>query len=191
MTHRLLSSLTFSVEEMSTKSFLCLALLTTPPTSGRNAHTARVIKALEMQTRLLAIPCAVEKHNVFVMCMAARLATAQISACNNLLDGHAQSIARDRIRLSIGFLKAMGSIWPLGKKMAKELQYVARSTLIGVQNTVAVDSGPRAEIELPRDDLVWPIHPSSTVDIYSGIVIPTTWDATNFGYSGMNFGNEC
>ncbi|KAF2130036.1 hypothetical protein P153DRAFT_385270 [Dothidotthia symphoricarpi CBS 119687] len=182
MTHRLFSSLAYSAEELSTHAFICLAPLATPPKMGRNAHTARALKALEISTRLFAIPCTLERHNVFAMSISARLATAQISACNNLLDDHAQSMARDRIRLNIGFLKAMGSIWPLGKKMVKEVQHVARSTLINLQNTMtAMDTDLTDEMELLCDEVIWPIDPSAEIDIFSGLVIPTSWNSTNLG----------
>ena len=81
-----------------------------PASVSRNQHTARTLRILEIHTKLLAIPCVMEKHSVFSMCISAQLATAQISACNNLLEDHALSIARDRVKLSIGFLSAMGSI---------------------------------------------------------------------------------
>lgn len=178
--HRPFSSLKYGAEEMNTEAFLSPTPFVMPPGSGRNAHTARALKAVEMQTKLLAIPCAVEKHNVFTMCICAQLAAVQVSACNNLLEDKALSIARDRVRLSIGFLNAMGSIWPLGKKMAKEVRAIARSNLSSVQNTVATESGPATEIDLLRDELIWPIDPSAQIDIYSGIVL---WDTANFGNS--------
>lgn len=178
--HRPFSSLTYSAEEMSTEAFLSPTPFVMPPKSGRIAHTARALKAVEMQTKLLAIPCPVEKHNVFTMCINAQLAAVQISACNNLLEDRALSIARDRVRLSIGSLNAMGSIWPLGKKMVKEVRAIARSNLSDARNTLTFESGPATEIDLPRDELIWPIEPSAQIDIYSGIVL---WDATNFGNS--------
>jgi hypothetical protein len=116
-----------------------------------------------------------EKHNVFIMNITAQIATASISACNNLLEDHALSIARDRIRLSIGFLNAMGSVWKLGKDMAKEVRSVARSTLSGVQGPQAVEPGSTDEIELPRDELMWPIDPSAQIDIYAGIELSGIW----------------
>jgi hypothetical protein len=158
---------------MNTEAFMNPSPFIIPSKLGRSAHTARALKAVELHTKLLAIPCAVEKHNVVTMCITAQLAAVQISACSHLLDGHAHSIGRDRVRLSIGYLNTMGSVWPLGKKMAKEVRAIARSNLANTptaQSSVAMDLGPAAEIEVPRDDLLWPIDPSAQIDIYSGIV---------------------
>jgi hypothetical protein len=179
--HRPFSSLTYNIAELSTTAFQATTPYLVPPVSGRSAHTARALKAAEMQTKLLAIPCAIEKHNVFSMCICSQIATVQISACNNLLEDHALSIARDRIRLSIGFLNAMGSTWALGKAMAKDVRAVARSTLSVLPSKVVVEPDPTVEIELPRDELIWPVDPSAQVDIYSGIVMPVDWEMVSSG----------
>ncbi|KAF2011666.1 nicotinate-nucleotide diphosphorylase [Aaosphaeria arxii CBS 175.79] len=171
--HRPLSSLAYSLEELSTESFASPVPFLESPNNGRGAHTARALKAAEMQTRLLAIPCAAERHNLFTLCITATLATAQISACNILLEDRAQSIARDRIRLSIGYLSQMGTFWPLAKKMAKEVRYVARATLSGNPHvTLPPEPDANDEIDIPRDELIWPINPSAQIDIYTGLTMP-------------------
>ncbi|KAF2175573.1 hypothetical protein K469DRAFT_724074 [Zopfia rhizophila CBS 207.26] len=172
--HRPFSSLTYSIDELSTESFISPVTFVEPLRQGKSAHTARALKATEMQTKLLAIPCSIEHHNLFTMCIMACLCTAQIAACNILLEDRALSIARDRVRLSIGALNAFGNFWPHAKKMAREVRRVARGTLASAQSNHAagIDSG--AEIEVPRDDLIWPVNPSAQIDIYSGIVLP--WD---------------
>lgn len=174
--HRPFSALVYNIAELSTTSFQAPNPYLVSPVSGRSSHTARALKAVELQTKLLAIPCAIEKHNVFTMCICARIATAQISACNNLLEDHALSIARDRVKLSIGFLNAMGSIWVLAKAMAKDVRAVARSTLSVPSSTMTVEPDPAAEIQLPRDELIWPVDPSAGIDIYSGLVLPMDWE---------------
>lgn len=180
--HRPLSSLASNKAELSTTSFSPPALFTIPESVSRHAHTSRALKAAEIQTKLLAIPCTIEKHNVFSMAITARIATAQISACNNLLEDHALSIGRDRVKLGIGFLSAMGSIWASGKAIAKDLRAVARSTLKAPSETSSVEYDPSVEIEIPRDELIWPIDPSADVDIYSGIVMPLDWEHASSGY---------
>jgi hypothetical protein len=186
--HRPFSSLALCPEELTTQSFLSPTPYVAPPTQGRGAHTARSLRALEMQTKLLAIPCAMERHSVTTMCMAAQLATAQISACKHLLDDHALSIARDRVRLSIGFLNAMGTYWPLGKLMAKEVRNIARIHLSSSsnRNTVTMESAPAAEIDIPRDEVIWPVNPSAQIDIYSGLMLPIDWSMTSFSYSSSD-----
>ncbi|KAL1800354.1 hypothetical protein ACET3X_000696 [Alternaria dauci] len=186
--HRPFSSLGYCPEEMTTQAFQAPSPFTLRPKAGRNAHTARVLKATEIHTKLLAIPCALEKHNIFTMCITSQLAAVQVSACTYILDGHALSIARDRVRLSIGFLNTMATLWPLGKKMVKEVRAIARSCIAGAgtQNTMAMDAGPAgSEIDLARDELVCPVDPSAQIDIYSGIVIPIDWDSTSFSYPSL------
>lgn len=181
--HRPLSSLVYNKAELQTTAFTAHTPFNIPAAASRNTHTARALRVAEMQTKLLAIPCTVEKHSVFSMCICAQIATAQVSACNNLLEDHAVSIARDRIKLSVGYLSAMGSIWALGKAMAKDLRAVARSALYTEPSTMTVEQDPSAEIEIPRDELIWPVDPSADVDIYSGIVMPMDWEHMSVGYA--------
>ncbi|KAF2869159.1 hypothetical protein BDV95DRAFT_609393 [Massariosphaeria phaeospora] len=182
--HRPFSSLTYSIEELSTESFVSPVPFIQPPKSGRNMHTARALKAIESQTKLLAIPCHGERHHIFAACITASVVTAQISACKNLLEDHAQSIGRDRVRLSIGYLNRMGSFWPLVKKMTKEARFIARQSLVAHESTCNADSA--AEIEVPRDELLWPVGSSSQIDIYSGIVLPVDWEAARMNYASSS-----
>lgn len=111
------------------------------------------------------------------MCLSAEIATAQVSACNHLLEDHALDIARDRVKLSIGFLSAMGSIWPLGKDMARDVRAVARLVLSVPSSLSTVQqSSDSDEIEVTRDELIWPVYPSANVDIYSGLELPMDWE---------------
>jgi hypothetical protein len=181
--HRPFSSLTVCPEELTTQSFLSATPYVAPPRQGRAAHTARSLRAMEMQTKLLAIPCTMERHNVITMCMSAQLAVAQVSACVNLLEDRSLSIARDRVRLSIGFLDAMGTFWPLGKMMAKELRHIARTQLSKDHSTISMDSGPAADVDFPRDESIWPVDPSAQIDIYSGLMLPVDWETANLDYS--------
>lgn len=184
--HRPFSALTYSIEELSTTSFASPVPFIEPLKQGRGTHTARALKAVDLQTKLLAIPCVIEQHHVFSISIIASLATAQISACNNLLEDHASSIARDRIRLSIGFLKAMGTTWPLARKMTKEVRQVARRTLAGLPSTVTQEADPEVEIDIPRDEMIWPVDPSAQIDIFAGITLPMNWDATVVNYSSSS-----
>ena len=178
--HRPFSSLVYNDDELK----LSATTFTAPAnTAGRILHTARALKVAEIQTKLLAIPCTIEKHSVFSMAISGQIATAQVAACN-LLEDHALSIARDRVRLSIGFLSAMGSIWPVGKAMAKDVRAVARSVLSVPSNMPSVQQESADEIEIPRYELIWPVNPSEHVDIYSGLVLPMDWEQVTIGDSG-------
>lgn len=183
--HRPFSSLEYSFEELTTTSFSPSVAFMDAPKQIRPVHTARTLKACDMQTKLLAIPCAFEKHNIMTGCIVASIATAQIAACK-LLDDHALSIARDRVRLSIGYLNAMGTYWTTSATMAKEVRFVARSTLNVSPNTIAGQAEPTVEIEMPRDELIWPVDPSAQIDIYAGITIPMDLDAQKMGYASSS-----
>ncbi|PVI03287.1 nicotinate-nucleotide diphosphorylase [Periconia macrospinosa] len=183
--HRPYSSLTYSMEELSTRSFISGIPPTDPSEIHRNAHTARTLKAIDIQTKLLSIPCAIEKHNVVLVTVVARIALAQISACNVLLDDYGLTIARDRVRLSIGFLTNLGMFWPLAAKVAKDVKYVSKMTLSSLPSTVTQQS-TIAEIEIPRDELLWPINPATQIDIYAGLSLPMDWPASMMGYTSSS-----
>jgi len=177
-THRPFSTLIYSLEELTTESFTSPVPYVEPSRQGQCIHTARALQAMDMQTKLLAIPCAFERHHLFCLCITASIATAQISACTLLLQDHAASIARDRLRLSIGFLSSMGTNWPLAKKMTRDVKRVARRTLVSPTRS-RLDMDPNGVIEIPRDDLIWPVEvgdSASQIDIYSGLVLPMNLD---------------
>lgn len=184
--HRPFSSLAYSVEEFSTKSFVPTVPFVDPLRQGQAAHTARALKGAEIYTKTLAIPCKIETHHLFTLCIAASMTTAQISACTILLEDHALSIARDRIRLSIGYLSQMGSLWPLAKKMAQDVRFVARRTLSGVSLSTAPEPDSVAEIEIPRDEMIWSVNPCTQIDIYSGLVLPINGDTTGYQSSSAS-----
>jgi len=177
--HRPFSTLIYSMEELTTQSFVTPVPYIESSRQGQCAHTARALKAADMHTKLLAIPCVLERHHPFTLCITASIATAQVSACNLLLEDHAASIARDRVRLSVGFLSTMGNNWLLAKNMAREVRRVARRTLAGGQNNSLADADPNSITEIPRDDLFWPVgDPASQIDIYSGLVLPMDWNVS-------------
>ncbi|KAF2443935.1 nicotinate-nucleotide diphosphorylase [Karstenula rhodostoma CBS 690.94] len=183
--HRPFSSLEYSFEELTTISFSPSVPFMDAPKQIRPVHTARTLKACDIQTKLLAIPCAFEKHNVMTGCIVASIAAAQIAACK-LLEDHALSIARDRVRLSIGYLNAMGTFWSTSATMAKEVRFVARSALTGLPSTIVSQSEPTGEIEISRDELIWPVDPSAQIDIYTGMSIPLILDAQAMSYASSS-----
>lgn len=182
--HRPFSALAYSKEEFTTESFMVLVPFVAMGMKRRAAHTARALKALDIYTRLLAIPGTVERHSVFSMSIAAQMATTQISACKNLLQDHAFTIGRDRLRLTIGFLNTMGNFWPLGRNMAKEVKAIARAAFSSVPETIQVDAD--AEIDFARDDLVWPVDPLAQIDIYAGAELPVDWNVVGSGYNSSS-----
>ncbi|CAI6339019.1 unnamed protein product [Periconia digitata] len=188
--HRPLSSLAYSAEEMTTTTFISGVPSTDPTTYRRNAHTARTLKAIDMQTKLLSIPCAIEKHNMMTSIIVARLTAAQIAVCNVLLDDdYGLTIARDRVRLSIGFLNSVGTIWPLAKKTAQDIKRISRASLTSLPSTVEQQSqavSEPAEIEIARDEVLWPLDPAAQIDIYAGLSMPVDWEASMMGYTSSS-----
>jgi hypothetical protein len=182
--HRPFSALAYTPAELRTTSFSAPSPFILP--ASHSGHTARVLRATEMHARLLAIPCAMKKHSVFTMCITAQLAAVQIAACTHLLDGRALDIARDRVRLSIGFLSTMGETWALGKKMVREVRGIARESLSAStqqQHGVVGDGDVDKAIGGLQEEMVWPVDLEAGIDIHEGVVIPFDWDIAAFGYA--------
>ncbi|KAL6711772.1 hypothetical protein ACN47E_002815 [Coniothyrium glycines] len=182
--HRPFSALSFCPEEFTTETFIVFRPLAIPDISRKAAHTARTLKSLDLYTKLLAVPVPAEKHGVLALSIVAQMATTQMAACKYLLEDHALAIGRDRLRLSIGYLNTVGSFWPLGKKMAKEVKAIARSALAGIPT--AVETNAAEEIDITRDELIWPMNPSVNLDIYAGTVLPFDSAVLSSGYSSSS-----
>lgn len=94
-----------------------------------NVHTVRVLKSVEAQIRLLALPARPFHHTPFVTCMVSEGTLALLSACAFQLSGQELVIARDQIRMTIGCLKDLGELWPRTASNVKEIQTIARHVL--------------------------------------------------------------
>ncbi|KAH8433738.1 uncharacterized protein LDX57_011372 [Aspergillus melleus] len=126
--HRPLSDLRFNpVEHVSS----CAGDLPaeTPTPELVNVHTARVLRSVESQIRLLALPIRAFNHTPFLTCMISEGTLALLSACNFLFKGKELAIARDQIRMIIGCLKALAEIWPRTRRNVHEIQLIARYVL--------------------------------------------------------------
>ncbi|OCK84401.1 hypothetical protein K432DRAFT_414025 [Lepidopterella palustris CBS 459.81] len=143
----------------------------------RSAHTAKVLKATERQTQLLAISTPFILHSLFTLSIIAGIATVQVLTCKYFLEDKALAVSRDRVRLSIGALKAFAEIWPLGKVVMRDVKMVARETLPAPQTHQSANLDP-PEIEFPRDEFSLPIDPMPQLDIFNALVMPnwSTWD---------------
>ncbi|PYH40169.1 putative C6 transcription factor [Aspergillus saccharolyticus JOP 1030-1] len=126
--HRPFSDLKFNpVEDLS-------SCARDPPPDGPthelvNVHTVRVLRAVEGQFRLLALPLQRFHHTPFVTCMISDGALSLLSACYCLLAGTDLAIARDQMRMIIGCLKTLGAIWPRTAKNVREIQTIASHVL--------------------------------------------------------------
>lgn len=94
-----------------------------------NVHTVRVLRSVEAQIRLLALPSRPFHHTPFVTCMVSEGTLALLSACAFQLSGKELAVARDQIRMTIGCLKDLGELWPRTASNVTEIQAIARHVL--------------------------------------------------------------
>ncbi|KAF4453175.1 hypothetical protein F53441_4114 [Fusarium austroafricanum] len=140
--HRPLSDLRFNPIE-SVSSCAREPPPDTPKPELINVHTVRILKSVNAQIQLLALPVRPFHHSPFTTCMVSERTLALLSACNYLLQGNALAIARDQIRLTIGCLKSVGEVWPRTAKNVKEIQTIARHVL-GLKGKTGSSATPRS-----------------------------------------------
>ncbi|KAL7943908.1 hypothetical protein V8C42DRAFT_327145 [Trichoderma barbatum] len=126
--HRPLSDLRFNaVEAISSCARQPPPDLPTP--ERVNVHTIRVMRSIEAQIYLLALPARPFHHSPFTTCMISEGTLALLSACKFLLKGRELSRARDQVRMTIGCLKSLGDMWPRTARNLQEIQRIARHAL--------------------------------------------------------------
>ncbi|GKU11633.1 unnamed protein product [Fusarium langsethiae] len=94
-----------------------------------NVHTTRILKSIDAQIQLLALPVRPFHHTPFATCMVSEGTLSLLSACKYLLRGKKLVIARDQIRLTIGCLKSLAEVWTRTAKNVQEIQTIARHVL--------------------------------------------------------------
>ncbi|KAJ5623843.1 hypothetical protein N7510_000152 [Penicillium lagena] len=110
-----------------------------------NVHAVRVLRSVEAQIRLLALPVRQFHHTPFVTCMISEGTLALLSACNFLLKGKDMMIARNQIRMTIGCLKELGEVWPRTARNMREIQTIAHHVL-GLVSKAPSDSAKSSEV---------------------------------------------
>ncbi|PLB36635.1 putative C6 transcription factor [Aspergillus candidus] len=120
----------------------------TPVSDSANIHTVRVLRSVEAQVRLLALPTRRFHHTPFVTCMISGGTLALLSACRVLLQGKDLAIARGQIRMTIGCLLAIGEVWPRAARNVREIQIIARRVL-GLETGTASKSETSRSSDLP------------------------------------------
>ena len=136
-----------------------------------HVHTAKALHAIEGFSHILTLPTKSLRHTPFSICMVATVAIANLSACKYILAEQRLSLARERLRVSIGVLKSLGEIWPLGKTTLQELQAVARE-MLNLGNTNADSS--------ISDMSEYMTGPFSSLDCLSGMLSGA--DVLSFDY---------
>lgn len=99
------------------------------PGEYETLHTARCLKSIEAQIRLLALPIRQVTHTPFVVCMLATGTISLLAACKFYLSDQRVAIARHQIRMSIGHLKLFANVWPQAERSLQEIQTIAREVL--------------------------------------------------------------
>ncbi|KAL3459784.1 hypothetical protein BJX64DRAFT_264425 [Aspergillus heterothallicus] len=146
--HRPLSDLRFNpVEEIS--SCAREPPPETPTPDLINVHTARVMRSVEAQIRLLALPVRPFRHTPFTTCMVSEGTLALLSACHFYLKGPKLAIARDQIRMTIGCLKALAELWPRTARNVREIQTIAQHVL-GVGPKASSNTTTPGSSDLPQ-----------------------------------------
>lgn len=128
--HRPRSHLSYSLIESISKC-------ATPPSQKLIAeqqrafdfHSTKVLEASGAGVSLFTLPSPFIKHTPIVICALNMSILAQLAACRLKLEGVGYSACRDRIRLGLGVIKAVGEIWPIARLTLKELQVIARETI--------------------------------------------------------------
>ncbi|KAI1323915.1 hypothetical protein F5Y16DRAFT_403016 [Xylariaceae sp. FL0255] len=137
--HRPFSKLPFhSLEVIST----CLS---NPPDrlpakDSEILHTQRCLRSIEAQIRLLVLPVQPFRRSPFTICMTAAGTLTLLAAIMVLFTGRQLNIARHQLRLVVGFLKAMGRIWPQGCRSLDESGIGGTATSTPDQRVLAADA---------------------------------------------------
>ena len=128
--HRPLSALAYSTVEA-----VCRCTPPPPPEHLSPAqtesymHTIKILHAIEKITELLTLPTCPALHTPFTICMVGTTTIAHLSACKYVLKGRSLSMARERIRTSMGTLKSFEENWLLAGRTRREVGIVAREIL--------------------------------------------------------------
>lgn len=119
--------------------------------NGLQLHNSKVLQAIDKLNNLLTLPTDLTTHTPFVICMIGLMTIAHFSACNYLFQGQALEIERQKIRLKMGALKALGEHWELGKRTYRELGVIAREILKLADREI-----PPLQMDMPQITLEYP-----------------------------------
>ncbi len=110
-----------------------------------------MLRSVEAQVRLIALPVTPFAHTPFVTCMITEGVLALLSACSFIFKGKQLAIARDQIRMTVGCLKTLGELWPRTMRNVREIQAIARQVLsVGAGSRAAsTNNGTPDSIDVP------------------------------------------
>jgi hypothetical protein len=96
------------------------------PVRALEFHTAKAIRAADTISKLLTLPTPLIRHTPFLTCVITMAAIVHLSACSFILYGDQGTLAKERIRLSIGALKTLDEVWPVAGQVLNQVKGVAR-----------------------------------------------------------------
>ena len=158
--HRPLSNLAyFSIESVSHCAPPAPQSLDNPSPDSfltRDVHTKKILSSCDKMNELLTLSSRLKSHSPFIICMIANTTVAYLSACRHVLQGQELRLAREKIRLHMGTLKALGECWPLAKQIhhqvgtiAREILYLTDSDASPSTNQVTTNDQPGCEVAAP------------------------------------------
>lgn len=149
--HRPLSNLAYSAVESASR---CAP--PSPPAHTANSdvallalHTSKILCGIEAVNKLLTFSGSLKAHSPFIICMIANTTIAYLSACRYVLRDQALKMARERIRLNMGVLRALGECWPLAKRTYTEVGVIPREILCLEDQDIAMPVGNQLQ-DLPH-----------------------------------------
>ncbi|KAL7952500.1 hypothetical protein V8C34DRAFT_323033 [Trichoderma compactum] len=122
-----------------------------------NVHTVRVLRSIEAQICLLALPARPFHHTPFATCMMSEGTLALLSACKFLLKGTELSRARDQVRMTIGCLKAIAQ-HALGLKEDTPIPTVSDPQSLSNMSSSERQTTQEADISSPAGDVTYMIN---------------------------------
>ena len=118
-----------------------------------NFHSAKIIHALGEQFRILSLSNGFVQHSPFITCMLANSTIAQMSACLYFLKGEQLTLARERLRATMGILGEFARVWSLGGRTLRELKYIAQEAFRlptvarSLTAHLTIESNPQDELQ--------------------------------------------
>lgn len=99
------------------------------PSEIKQVHPMRCLSFIKQQVSLLTLPKRPFCHSSFIICMVVVGTLPYFAACTCLLRGGELVVARERIRVIIECLKALGDVWKKGQNRVQELQAIGKEII--------------------------------------------------------------
>ncbi|KAI1817322.1 hypothetical protein GGS20DRAFT_533660 [Poronia punctata] len=150
------------------------------------AHTQRCLQSVEAQLRLLVLPAPPFRRSPFTVCMTAAGTNTLLAAIGALFAGRRKAVARHQLRLVLGYIRALASVWPQGRYNLVEIQTIAQEVLApkhrlqsvtssaGWDGTVAKTTQVQVQVQTPQT-------PPDMAPVTDGLAFNWSNPALDFG----------